>query len=371
MSPEQLAELRNFFTGYEPRLPLAVAAMYQQLLEAAPEVRPLFKGDFQQQEQRYLNMLQELVKFTRSSQLWPVQPGSGVSTIPAIDRLGTTHAPLGITREHFDKMKAVLTEYFREDGQDLFTPAAEEALSFIFDVAARATGDTAGASGEELARKNRLPHSGEDDSRKREKAFWKWFAKEEEQLFNFEQDQDRVFGRLGVALANVAPELTFEFGPNRDGVREFIISAGGIRAAFPTVVSLVDAAPSLPHWNFVKFRPRRNPIMELRYANKTVDPKTVQFSLLTNGRELGLYLYFDGYDEKEKAVWGQIGYLLLDEALGEYDVETKVGLIEFHGAGARHDVARFPLPRLPELFDEKYASLDQVLTAPSAAVPPD
>ena len=360
MGPEQLAELRNFFVGYEPRLPLAVDAMYQHLLETAPEVRPLFKGDFQHQEQRYLNMLQELVKLTRSSQLWPVQPGTGISTIPAIDKLGGTHAQIGITREHFDKMKAVLIECFRADSPELFTPAAEEALNFIFEVVARATAEPSGATDEELARKNKLPHSGEAGFRSKEQAFWKWFEKEEEQLFNFEQDPDRVFSRLGVALANVAPELTFEFGPSREGVREFIVSAGGIKAAFPAVEALVAAAPALPRWSFVKFRPRRSPIMELSYGGKTVDPESVQFSLLTNGRELGLYLFFDGYDEKEKAVWGQIGYLLLDEALGEYDVETKVGLIEFYRSDARQDIARFPLPRLPELFDEKFATLSPV-----------
>jgi hemoglobin-like flavoprotein len=359
MGPEQLAELRNFFAVYEARLPVAVSAMYKQLLEQAPEVRPLFKGDFQEQEKRYLNMLLELVKLTRSRQLWPVQPGQGISSIPTVDKLASSHAGLGLTRAHFERMKTVLIRCFKEDSPELFTPQAENALTFIFDVAARATTELAGASGDELARKNRLPHSGEKVVRTKEQLFWDWFAKEEESLFNFETDQERVFGALAFALANVSPELTFEIGPKADGVREFVISAGGIKAAFSAVETLALVAPPLPRWRVVEFRQRRDPLIPLEFGGKTVDPSSVQFSLLTNGEELGLYLFFDGYDEKEKAVWGQIGYLFLDQALGEYDVETKVGLIEFHRPDAPQDAARYPLRQLPKLFDEKFESMGQ------------
>jgi hemoglobin-like flavoprotein len=357
MGPEQLAELRNFFVAYEPRLPVAVSAMYQRLLDEAPELRPLFTGNFQEQEKRYLNMLLELVKLTRSSQLWPVQPGQGMSSIPTVDKLAGSHARLGITRQHFDRMKTVLVQCFQEDCPELFTPPAEEALTFIFDVTARAATGMASVSGDELARKNRLPHSGDNAPRTKEQLFWDWFRKEEEALFSFEKDQERVYGALTFALAKVSPELTFEIGPDVDGVREFVISAGGIRAAFPAVETLALVAPSLPRWRIVEFRQRRDPLMPLEFGGKTVDPSSVQFSLLTNGEELGLYLFFDGYEEKEKAVWGQIGYLFLDQALGEYDVETKVGLIEFHRPDAPQAAARYPLPQLPKLFDEKFETL--------------
>jgi hemoglobin-like flavoprotein len=363
MSPEQLAELRNFFVSFEPRLPQAVALMYSRLLEAMPEARQLFKGDFQEQERRYLLMLWELVRLTRSSQLWPIQPGMGTSTIPAVDQLAGLHSRIGITREHFDQMKAVLVQCFREESPEHFTPAAEEALGFIFDVVAQAAADTPGTTGEEQARKNQLPHHGDIEladsvSKANVLHFWAWFAQEEEHLFNFERDQERVFDQLSTALTSVSPDLTFEFGPVRNGVRNFVISAGGSKLAFPAVEALAAAAPSLPRWNVIKFRPRRNPIMQLQVGDKTVDPDDVQFSLLSNGGELGIYLFFDGYAEEEQGVWGQIGYLLLDEALGEFDLETKVGIIQLLPSDAEPDVRRYPLSRLPELFDEQFANLN-------------
>ena len=69
-------------------------------------------------------------------------------------------------------------------------------------------------------------------------------------------------------------------------------------------------------------------MMAISFSDRTVRPKDVEFSLLSNGRELWITLFFDGYRESERAIWGQIGYLLLDQALGEYDVETKVGPIQ-------------------------------------------
>jgi hemoglobin-like flavoprotein len=177
MTPEQLAELRNFFVSFEPRLPQAITVMYGRLLEAIPETRQLFKGDFQEQEKRYLHMLRELVRLTRSSQLWPVQAVAGTSTIPVVDKLGSLHSCIGVTQEHFDKMKAVLAQCFREDCPEQFTPAAEEALGFVFDVVARSSAGTCGITAEEIARKHKLPHQDEIepvacDSKTKERQFW-------------------------------------------------------------------------------------------------------------------------------------------------------------------------------------------------------
>ena len=177
MGTEQLAELRSFFASFEPRLPQAITSMYSRLLEAEPEVGPLFKGDFQEQQKRYLLMLQELVRLTHSHQLWPVQTSAGTSAIPAVDNLGSIHSGAGITSEHFDKMKTVLARCLKEISPERFTPAAEEALGFIFDVVANASANARGITAEELARKNKLPHSGEieeisSDPKTKEQQFW-------------------------------------------------------------------------------------------------------------------------------------------------------------------------------------------------------
>jgi hypothetical protein len=181
-------------------------------------------------------------------------------------------------------------------------------------------------------------------------AFWKWFIAHQDELLDFEADQERVFDALSTQLAKVHPDLTFEFGPKSDR-REFVISAGGIRAAFPEVDSLVEAAPKLDRWRITAFRPRRTPLNRIEIGRTRVDPEDVEFCLLTNGSEIGLRLFVSGFNERDTAL-KQIVYLMLDEALGEFDVETKVGLIEMLPSKSPDTANRYPLCELATLFDE-------------------
>jgi hypothetical protein len=194
----------------------------------------------------------------------------------------------------------------------------------------------------------------------KEAVFWKWFQKNEDRLFLFEKDRDKVFDDLANALNKVNWDLTFEFGPiSKDGRREFVISAGGIKAAFPAVEALYTAAPKMQRWIFVRFRPRRMPINDLDYANKKVRARDVYCLLLKdeNPEKVGIMIFLDGYKEEDKkSVWGQIGYLFLDEALGEYDVETKVGVIVFQSRESKYFEQAHPLPELPKDFDNYFKS---------------
>jgi hypothetical protein len=193
-----------------------------------------------------------------------------------------------------------------------------------------------------------------------QQTFWTWFLTNEERLFQFERDQDNVFDELAHALADVSPELTFEFGPVEDGRREFIISASGVKSAFPFVETLAAAAPVLPRWKVLKYRQRRSPLMELSINGTTVNPDDVEVALMSNGREIGVRIFFDGYTQDTHQLWGMFGYLFLDQALGEFDVETKLGLIDFAAIDSKGKTVTVPLPKLPELFDMHVAKLSWV-----------
>jgi len=188
----------------------------------------------------------------------------------------------------------------------------------------------------------------------KEEAFWNWFVKNEQRLFDFESDRERIFGDLGTQLKKVHGDLTFEFSPVQDGKREFVLSAGGIRSAFPAVESLYAKAPPLTRWKWVKYRPRRMPLNDLNYAGKAIKVDDVRYLLAKDGDKVGVVLFFDGYNEEEKATFGQMGYLFLDEALGEYAVETQVGFIEFEGRDSKHFPQARPLRELPAQFDEHF-----------------
>ncbi len=161
MRPDRLAELRKFFTAIEPQLHEVIAVMYSRLLEAVPEAKPLFESSLEEQKERYLHMLQTMIKLTRSTHLWPAGASTGTASLPELDRLWTIHADLGITRAHFNAMKAVLSQCCREISPSGFTSHVEEALGFIFDVAANALTKSGELDVVELARKYRLPGMGQ------------------------------------------------------------------------------------------------------------------------------------------------------------------------------------------------------------------
>ena len=188
-----------------------------------------------------------------------------------------------------------------------------------------------------------------------EAKFWQWFEKHEDMLFNFEKDQETVFDQLNRAMEKVHPDLTFEFSPVlTNGKREFVISAGGIKQAFTKVEALYAAAPELNRWEFIKFRPRRSPLHDLNYGDKSISANDVHFKMFKDGEKVGLVLFLDGYNDQEHEIYGNIGYLFLDEALGEYDVETKVGFIEFHSRESHLFEGSRSLPDLPAAFDNYF-----------------
>jgi hypothetical protein len=190
----------------------------------------------------------------------------------------------------------------------------------------------------------------------KEQAFWKWFVSNEDDLMHFERDREAIFDELAAELQKVHPDLTFEFGPDNDGIREFVLSAAGIKKAFGAVKLLAAAAPELPHWKVTAFRPRRPVECAIEIGRRHIDPEDVQYSLLRGTNELGIHLFIPGYS-KDNAELGQIGYLFLDEALGEYDVEMKVGLIEMFPRETETAGPRFPLRDLEKHFDQAYTKL--------------
>lgn len=186
-----------------------------------------------------------------------------------------------------------------------------------------------------------------------EQQFWKWFKAHEDELFHFERNQEPTFDRLAAALGQVDDDLTFEFGPERDGVREFVISAAGLKRAFPSVARLYDARPQLDRFYVTAFRPRRRVINDIEYADLRITATDAYYRLCKDDdpQKIGILLFLPGHTEDRGDAFGQVGYLFLDEALGEYDVETNVGFIEIVGHDSKYFDGAFPIQQLATDFD--------------------
>lgn len=190
----------------------------------------------------------------------------------------------------------------------------------------------------------------------KEEAFWKWFNNNESRLYDFEKDQDRIFQELSAELTKINENLVFEFGPKENGVRDFVISADGIKKAFPFVVSLADKAPPLSRWKIIKFRPRRPPFPEIRYDGVSRKLDQIKFTLEPDGGKAGMTIFIDGYESSQHQKFLGIAFLYLDNCLGEYDVETKVGFIKVEAMTKATQVEKTPLSKLPDIFDRFFAA---------------
>jgi hypothetical protein len=91
-------------------------------------------------------------------------------------------------------------------------------------------------------------------------------------------------------------------------------------------------------------------------AGVTLAPNDVAFTYRLENGKLILTLYIDGYDKDKHVTYAGIGYLLLDEVLGEYDLGTKISLIEFKAANAASRWPKLPLKALPDIADKTVES---------------
>ena len=185
-----------------------------------------------------------------------------------------------------------------------------------------------------------------------ESNFWRWFDAHAAQVATMQRADEPIADELAAALHEVDPRLTFELGV-RTRPHELIISADGLRVLFPTVKKLVAAAPSLPGWRIIAFRPRQSiGTIELGSGLRLSSDAVLYDVLPTTrpGQRTDLALYVPGVGGADDAAVKQAVYLLLDAALGEYDVETKIGKIDWHPATARTTTAR-PLNGLAAVVD--------------------
>jgi len=186
-----------------------------------------------------------------------------------------------------------------------------------------------------------------------EEKFWKWFAANAPRFASAQPDE-RLIAEIGDWIEKAAPGVVFEMSVEPvNGFREFIISADGIRDRIPAVQNLVGAAPKIPGWKVIAFR-QPKPGLRLGMGDRSFGPEDLKFRPLPEGEHIGVEVHLPGYREGDEQAMG-IAFLLLDSALGEYVVMTRVGSVTLKPlvAGASDPSLR-PLSEVGRLFEAKF-----------------
>lgn len=182
--------------------------------------------------------------------------------------------------------------------------------------------------------------------------FWDWFRSNTGFLQGYLENVVEVIGEVGRRLDAVDPRLAFEMGRADDGVYEFIVSADGLSDLFPEVRAMTDAAPEIPGWRVIAFRPRKQDPAGSAVGFKGVDVLAKALWYRSSPTEDRIDITLSVTGQPKQAAERLIGhiFLLLDATLGEYDVATRIGVIEFDDCPP--DPASYGLKRLPELARE-------------------
>jgi hemoglobin-like flavoprotein len=98
MEPTQIAQVQRSFKKVEPIAEQAAALFYQRLFELDPGLKPLFRGDMQQQGRKLMQMLAVAVNGLNR-----------LDTIAgAVQELGKRHVAYGVKPAHYDTVGSAL-----------------------------------------------------------------------------------------------------------------------------------------------------------------------------------------------------------------------------------------------------------------------
>lgn len=191
-----------------------------------------------------------------------------------------------------------------------------------------------------------------DFKRDPKKAFWQWLsshrAKIQEEISGPDPTNHRHWSihELGRQLKNVSEDLVHEIGMADPSTIELIISADGIKAAFPAVIDLVNSAPALDGYKITAFRPRCADGFQLNVSGLKITDHMLTYRLIQESESINIELFIDcDLDQKTRTI---VGFLSLDQRLGEFDVATGFKWINFHN-GRPTDA--FPITQLAQDFD--------------------
>ncbi|MGH9768200.1 MAG: globin family protein [Blastocatellia bacterium] len=142
MTSEQIALAQSSFAQVTPIADTAAALFYGRLFELAPELRPLFKGELQEQGRKLMRMIGLAVK---GLDRWE-------TLAPVLRDLGQRHEQYGVREQDYDTVGAALLWTLEQGLGPSFTPEVKAAWIAVYT-------RLAGAMQRAAAQTQRLDHA--------------------------------------------------------------------------------------------------------------------------------------------------------------------------------------------------------------------
>jgi hemoglobin-like flavoprotein len=122
MTPEQKRLVQASFEQVMPISEAAARLFYNRLFELDPRLRPLFKGDLQEQGRKLMQMIGMVVKgLDRLDEI-----------VPAAQALGQRHVAYGVKDQDYETVGAALLWTLAKGLGAAFTPETKEAWTAAY-----------------------------------------------------------------------------------------------------------------------------------------------------------------------------------------------------------------------------------------------
>ena len=118
----QKALVQTSFAQVRPIADAAAALFYRRLFELDPELRPLFKGDMEEQGRKLMEMIGLAVKGLDRPE----------TLLPALAALGRRHAGYGVNERDYETVGEALIWTLEQGLGPSFTPDIRDAWSALY-----------------------------------------------------------------------------------------------------------------------------------------------------------------------------------------------------------------------------------------------
>ena len=126
MTPEEITLVQESFAKVAPIAPQAAELFYNNLFEADPSLKSLFKGDMKEQGAKLMQMIAVAVsKLTDLDNL-----------VPALQGLAKRHVTYGVKTTHYDTVGAALLLTLSQGLGEAFTPEVKAAWTSAYTLMA-------------------------------------------------------------------------------------------------------------------------------------------------------------------------------------------------------------------------------------------
>lgn len=133
MTPQQIQLVQGSFAKVVPIADTAAALFYSNLFTADPALKPLFKGNMEEQGKKLMQMIGAAVGKLKDLD----------TLVPILQNLGKRHVGYGVKPSHYDTVGGALLLTLEQGLGDAFTPEVKEAWTVVYGIMAKTMIDAA------------------------------------------------------------------------------------------------------------------------------------------------------------------------------------------------------------------------------------